>query len=377
VRKLITIFFFLAFLNSKAQYVNRYFTAVDDLGITNYYSFCMPIDSVAYKHGIIFYCPGSGQTGAGNYTKAKADAYGVTRNANAVTPWDGLTVQYDSTTRFILCSVQQGTGSFGADRYWKACKKILDMFAAYIDKDQVHLTGVSLGGIMSQQMMQSLADTNYSNFTTVFLVSPGGRTTPINNTLGNQKYYVGKGGRIAYTIGASDTVTTDRYKPQDFKSASDSVAGSFIFKVWNTGQEGYTSQGHGNWDVTYNPAQRFAYMGNRNYYEWAAQYTKAPKANAQNTISTNGSAVVLNGITNGWYKTVAWTKVSGSGGSISNSSSDTTTVTGLTAGTYVYRLTVTNTHTAVVATKDVTVYVSGFGTGDLKTRRYTKKRIAP
>ncbi len=63
--------------------------------------------------------------------------------------------------------------------------------------------------------------------------------------------------------------------------------------------------------------------------------------NAGHDQLVSGTSVTLSGSTDaGGTPTYAWTKISGTGGTITNASSSATTVTGLTDGTYVFRLTV-------------------------------------
>lgn len=70
------------------------------------------------------------------------------------------------------------------------------------------------------------------------------------------------------------------------------------------------------------------------------------------SVTLNGNATDADGIAS--YQ---WTKVSGSGGTISSATSKTTTVTGLTAGSYVFRLKATDSK-GLSATDDVTVTVN-------------------
>lgn len=87
---------------------------------------------------------------------------------------------------------------------------------------------------------------------------------------------------------------------------------------------------------------------------------QVPVAAAGNDITTNGTSVILSGSGNdpdGSISTYAWTKVSGTGGTIASPSSASTSVTGLSVGTYVFRLTVTDNGGAT-DTDDITVTVT-------------------
>ena len=69
-----------------------------------------------------------------------------------------------------------------------------------------------------------------------------------------------------------------------------------------------------------------------------------------NTVTLNGSATDSDGTITGYQ----WMLVSGTGGTITTPTNDTTTITGLTAGTYIYSLTATDD---VGATGSATVQV--------------------
>lgn len=372
MRKLL---FTIAFLTSiaQAQYVVSYRQYTDALGVTNNYSICMPTDSALYKHPIVIQLPGSGESlPGGANTQANANKWGVTRTG--ASGWNGVVTQGDSTTKFILVCCQRGVGSSGYNQNWIMIKRILDQLAPYIDFDQLHLTGISLGGDIALFIGSNLSDTNYQNFTTTYLASAGDRTSGINAQLPNLKYYAGKGGRIMTTSGSADPNFI--YTLPYFGSyMNDTVPGSAIGYIWNAGENGYTNAGHTNWDISYSATQTFPYFGNKTYFEYIAQFTKAPRAKAANPATTTGTAVTLNGVTNGWYKSVAWTKISGpAGGTIVNSNKDTTAVTGLTEGNYVYRLTTTNQHTAVTATWDVSFSVQ-MQTTTMKRKKYQKLKF--
>src|SRR5436190_1582984 len=85
-----------------------------------------------------------------------------------------------------------------------------------------------------------------------------------------------------------------------------------------------------------------------------------PTANAGADITTTSTSVTLNGSgsdPDGSIVSYAWSKVSGSGGTITSPNSASTTVTGLSAGTYTFRLTVTDDKGAT-ASDDVNVTVN-------------------
>ena len=87
-----------------------------------------------------------------------------------------------------------------------------------------------------------------------------------------------------------------------------------------------------------------------------------------NTVTLNGSATDSDGTITGYQ----WMLVSGTGGTITTPTNDTTTITGLTAGTYIYSLTATDN---VGATGSATVQVQVNPQAVISS--YPKLRIKP
>ena len=122
------------------------------------------------------------------------------------------------------------------------------------------------------------------------------------------------------------------------------VAGTYVFRLTVTDNSGMT--GTDDITVTVNPAAN-----------------QAPTANAGNniTITLPTNSVTLTGSGNdpdGTITTYAWTRISGPlGYTIVSPNAATTSVTGLIAGTYVFRLTVTD-NSGASAFDDVTVFVN-------------------
>lgn len=145
----------------------------------------------------------------------------------------------------------------------------------------------------------------------------------------------------------------------------------------------YTTEDHNaTWTRAFNPATK---ENGVNVYEWMLRYTRTSaggsvggsgagavpgsvKANAGADIKIDKSwnfAPLLNGTLStapgGWLTKWTWTKVAGPASyTIANPNAAQTRVSGLGAGTYTFRLTVTS-NTGVVGTDDVNVIVSGTG----------------
>lgn len=135
------------------------------------------------------------------------------------------------------------------------------------------------------------------------------------------------------------------------------------------------SGGHCCWGTYYNPTYTESIKKadssstvSMNIYEWMLQFSRSDiggtptsNAGADQTINLPTSSVTLTGSgTAGSGHTISsygWTKQSGGSATITSPSSSTTTVTGLSAGTYVFRLTVTN-EVPASATDDITITVN-------------------
>src|ERR1019366_9448446 len=132
----------------------------------------------------------------------------------------------------------------------------------------------------------------------------------------------GTGTAITYAwtkiSGTGGTITTPNAATTTLTGLS---AGTYSYQITGTDNLGNTASSIVN--VTVNPI---------------------PTANAgpDTTLAAGSTSTTLNGSGTGTASTYAWAKVSGTGGTITAPTADTTTVTGLTSGTYAYQLTVTD-----------------------------------
>lgn len=368
MKLIITILFSIFSLVSFSQitYTWRYYTK-SVLGGTSNYLVGMPSDSLTNinKRPVYLMEPGSSETGTGNSTEVLAKKYGYARDltlglwSGGVTQSDGY---QDSVVYPIYIVAQRTSSTNSAPHNWDKWKKVLDDYVTYIDLDQVHIGGISLGGKNILYFMGNSTDTNYHRWTSIFLASPGGFSSQITDSTANFQEYVDKGGKVGLSTGAGDA---SAYRVSDILPFFNAfVPGSAVGENWVSGVNGFTAQSHCCWDTLFKYDRVYTWANNKSIYEWQAQFTRAPKAIAQTTIYTAESSITLNGVSNGWYKTKTWTKVSGPSASITSPNSDTTVVS-LTGGegTYVFRMTVTNTHTGVTATHDATVNRTSSGPG--------------
>src|SRR5260221_112150 len=126
-------------------------------------------------------------------------------------------------------------------------------------------------------------------------------------------------------------------------TASGLTAGTYVFRLTVTDNQG--AQASDNATVTVNPAANMPPVAN---------------AGGNKTITLPTNSIVLNGSgtdSDGSIAGYSWTKVSGGAATLTNANTASLTASGLTAGTYVFRLTVTDDQGAQ-ASDDATVTVN-------------------
>ncbi|MCA0397413.1 MAG: T9SS type A sorting domain-containing protein [Bacteroidetes bacterium] len=152
-------------------------------------------------------------------------------------------------------------------------------------------------------------------------------------------------------FGASNAAST---------SVSGLAQGIYVFRLTVTDDDGATATD--DITVTVNAAAQTTDSNTTTPPTVAPVANNAPSVNAgdnrsitlpTNSVTLTGTATDSDGSISKW----AWTLVSGTGGTINPSNTATTTVSGLSAGTYTFRLTVTDDDGAT-AYDDVTIFVN-------------------
>ena len=148
----------------------------------------------------------------------------------------------------------------------------------------------------------------------------------------------------------------------------------------------FDASGHNAWSKTYSPSFK---ENNMNVYEWMLQYSRGastattnaiPVANAGSdktiTLPTNYATLSGSGTdANGSISKYSWTKVSGpSTYTFSSTSTASPKVSALVAGTYVFRLTVTD-NAGATDTDDVTVIVKAAVAATTTTTTTTATKV--
>lgn len=242
---------------------------------------------------------------------------------------------------------------------------------AQADTNQIHLTGLSRGGSQNMTILSSAsANSKYWRTTTVATLSIGTNNDPSETA---HLAWFGLGGRSYSTMGTADTLTYG-FAPKWLRIYQPVFPGQ-LNHHWIVGG------GHSGWQLEYNPTtQRWNGM---NIYENQMTNSKSPYAAIGNGSSVNLSAgttsITLNGISrqyptghNGWGATTTWSKITGGSVSFSSTSTDTTTASGLSAGTYVFRYTRANAAGGQSAIADITVTVAGESSSAARRMRVRK-----
>lgn len=261
--------------------------------------------------------------------------------------------------KFIVVSPQIPNGWASAT----AVQSIIDDIKAKyrVDASRIYLTGLSAGGYGVLNYVAS--GSNYSdNLAAIVPVSPAAIDKSKFGGLCN----IASSKVAMWTLcGTADGfINNQRNYTADVKGCNASITPITTE---------YPGGGHddGVWDKAYDPNHTYQ---NPNIYEWMLQYSRnssgtAPKAPVA-AVASNSLAITLptNSTTldgsssTGTITTYAWSQVSGpSTATLSSSSAAKITASKLVAGTYVFKLTVSNT--AGSSAQQVTVKVNAASVG--------------
>lgn len=326
--------------------------------------------STTTKYPLLVFLHGAGQAYGGlssiyNSSAAGGPAYFIEHAgwpASFTNPKDG------QTYKFIVLSPQAAATQPGSG--WSSSAQELDYMIRYmvtnyrVDTNRIYITGISAGG---DGICDYATHAVYSGSRYVPRYKAAAMV-PMSQAGGN------------YPQADCNIIVADSTRAWGFGDADNDVHGGFtktLIDKMNIAKAGFgrftnfvgPDGNHCCWGTYYNPTYRETIGGvSMNIYEWMLTHTQvpvtAPTANAgsNQTITLPVSSVTLNGSgTAGAGYTITsygWTQLSGPGtATIATPALASTNVSGLIQGTYVFRLTVTNSNGAT-ATSNVSVTVN-------------------
>ena len=284
------------------------------------------------KYPVVIFLHGIGERGPNSTDKSKLESAipAVAKNGPPRAVRDGKHFP------FILISPQLKTG-IGNWPTWYV-REVIDYVKTYlrIDEKQIHITGLSLGGGGAW----TIAQESPSLFASLSPVcgaynSPAKAPNIARENLPVWAFHGDADNTVSYTK------TTNMINAINGSSPAPNPRAKITI---------YPGVKHNSWTRAY--ATDHSYHS-PNIYEWMMKQVNKrngsnniPNANAGSDKSVDaGSGVTLSGSgsdSDGSIVSYRWTKISGPSASISNSNSAKATVSGLSAGTYYFRLQVTD-----------------------------------
>lgn len=259
-----------------------------------------------------------------------------------------------TTEAFVICP-QNGSFSLDPNRLPPILRDMTSRFR--IDSTRIYLTGLSAGGNILGMLggySTAATDTAMNKYISAqFARSPHNGSMILDSAHRVGQRWKTPTALICGAVNDGGTENAFRQFCIDLQNRLDNYYSQSFY-------EAVAGWGHNNFDVTYDTARRYPSLGNRNFYEWLAQYTNSyatsyngnvgnnpPTATAapDKTVSLQTASFTISGSgvdTDGSIATYNWTKISGGTANIINSGSATTSVTGFREGTYKFRLTVTD-----------------------------------
>lgn len=315
-------------------------------------------DSVGKKYPIIIMLNGLGED---ENNLSTINSYGP--NAMILAGWTGKQKLGDSTFEFVTVSLQKPSdGSSSPSTLIKQIDTVLTRYRA--DTNRIYITGLSAGGqkFFNMVCIDPLTDVKYIKFTAATIFSSN--TALSSGTFDSLRQWTRIGGALMYAVGYNDVGANRRTTPSVLTAANAGRPGAAVGQTWTSPP--WPTDGHGGWNYGFDSTFKDSTL-NLNVYEFLLGHTKQPYVFAnEKTINTANNNVTLGCVTRqyAWgyngrgITTTTWTKKSGGSATITSPNADTTTVTGLTDGVYVFTVTRANQDGGQSMSEDVTVNVS-------------------
>lgn len=352
---LLVTFLFIGKINSQTvigrQKVDQ-FTSTS-WGVKSYALTWLPNDyatNTSQRYPLIIFLHGKGETGDGVWGLSKLTSTALPQiiangwDPEAVNPVDG------QTYKFIVVSPQSSTASQWSHQ-WSSIQYMLpEIISQYrVDTNRIYITGLSAGGHGTWSCLTSGPEAARKFAAAVPVAGAGVLLDSVPNVGYRDEV------KVWQICGASDALmglaisSTNYYNSlsPNPPAVLTSLPGGHSSSVWNT---------------AYSPNWKNNVHG-KNIYEWMLQYKRSgssttPPANLPPVVNAGQNqsvtlpipSITLSGSANdpdGTITSYKWTQVSGPNtANIQNSTNATTLVSGLVAGNYSFRLTVTDNKNA-------------------------------
>ncbi|MET0465146.1 MAG: carbohydrate-binding protein [Chitinophagaceae bacterium] len=306
---------------------------------------------------LILFIHGLGDQGDGSSQLSRVLRNGVAKRIHEGGFPSSFTVN-GVTSRFVVITPQFNRWPRTTD-----VDEVLNYIVSHyrIDLSRIYITGFSMGGGATWEYVGTVS--NLNNIQRVAAIAPvAGASTPTTTRARNiAKYNLPVWAFHNSNDPDVSVSNTTTYVERINQAPAPTPAARMTI---------FNASGHDAWTRAYDPAYK---ENGKNVYEWMLQYSRggtpppaeniAPVANAgtdrsitlpTNSVSLSGSGADQDGTISAY----AWTKTAGPAQySISNTNVSNPTISQLTAGTYTFRLTVTDNKGAT-GFDDVNVVVS-------------------
>jgi hypothetical protein len=327
-----------------------------------YFTEYLPADysTTSKKYPLLLFLHGTGESGvSSNYTIATLADIVISGPPKHITE---MTTIPELRERFIVISPQSPTNADNGG--WNTNEihnLITDLKTQYprIDPSRIYVTGLSMGGFGTWKYALAHPDVPAA----ILPISGGGSKTNAC-LLADMPIWAwhdvpDKEGR------APSSGTTDYY---DAITACPGYTGQMQMTLKTQLDESCNKvANHSVWNVAYGPTHSTPYLDDpcgdgsggldieekhtemppgTTVYKWLLWQTRGFRANAGNDVELTAPVASYNlvGTTTSPATSYQWSKVSGANVTISNATSSTATVTGMSVGTYVFQLLVTNSN---------------------------------
>jgi dienelactone hydrolase len=283
------------------------------------------------KYPIVFFLHGIGERGP-NTTNLATLEDGVWRITKNGPP---KLVKYGQQFPFILISIQL-KNNYGTWPTWYI-NEVITHVKTYlrVDESRMHISGLSMGGGGTWTMAQDFPNM----FATATPICGGYNSVPKAVNIAGEKLPV-----WAFHGDADPIVSISKTKNMvnAINNSSPTPTPKALFTI-------YAGVNHNSWDRAYTPNHTYH---NPNIYEWMMSYKNTTRkgnkvpvavAGADKTIST--TTLTISGSAtdgDGSISKYAWSRMSGPACTMTNTTSRTLSLSGLTDGTYLFRLTATD-----------------------------------